>query len=278
MTPDGEIEKHEGIRSDVPSLRRLTLCRSSKHPQHETEEAQFSDMTSRNSQPQRVIRFPAPETADPATGLLAVGADFGVDVLREAYRNGVFPWPMAIDEYSIEEAPPLWFCPPRRGVLFFEDLHIPKSLEKVRRKTQLRFTIDQAFSEVISHCASQPRPGQDGTWITEPLKESYLDFHRAGDAHSIEAWNGEKLVAGLYGVESHGVFSAESMFHLEPNASKLVVLELINTLKKKGADWVDIQVVTPHMKLLGAKELTRKRYLKLLQETHARGLQLFSSS
>jgi leucyl/phenylalanyl-tRNA--protein transferase len=225
----------------------------------------------------RVI-FPDPETAEPGSGLLAVGADYRVAILREAYEHGIFPWPMAVGDLPIEASPPLWFCPGRRAILFFENLHVPRSLARVQRKSTLRFTIDQAFPQVISHCALQPRPGQDGTWITEKLKEAYIAFHRAGYAHSFEAWEGERLVAGLYGVDAGGAFAAESMFHLEPNASKLLVLEVIRTLQARGATWMDIQVLTPHMKVFGASEVTRKRYLKLLQETQNLERKLFSSS
>ena len=223
-----------------------------------------------------IVTFPEPESADPETGLLAVGADFQVPILVQAYQLGVFPWPMPVGELTAEEAPPLWFCPAERALLFFEELHIPRSLAKARRQSTLRYTIDQAFEQVISECSAAPRPGQDGTWITSRMKQAYIELHRAGHAHSFEAWNGEQLVAGLYGVDAGGAFAGESMFHREDNASKLVILSAIEHLASRGATWMDIQVMTPHMEALGAREVPRARYLSLLKQAQAKGLTLFS--
>jgi leucyl/phenylalanyl-tRNA--protein transferase len=224
---------------------------------------------------QPLIEFPDPRNADPETGLLAVGGDFGVERLRAAYRGGIFPWPMGVGGFSAEEVPPLWFSPDPRAVLFFEELHIPRSLARARRKSALRYTVDRAFTEVIEACAAAPRPGQDGTWITSKMLEAYIDLHRAGHAHSFEAWDGEKLVAGLYGVDAGGAFAAESMFHHQDNASKLLVLEVIDHLRARGVQWLDIQVMTPHMERLGAREIKRQHYLALLEEAQAANPTLF---
>jgi leucyl/phenylalanyl-tRNA--protein transferase len=223
-----------------------------------------------------VVTFPDPDTADPDSGLLAVGADFQVPILVQAYRQGIFPWPMPVGELTAEEAPPLWFCPAERALLFFDEVHIPRSLAKARRQSPLRFTVDLAFEEVITACSEAPRPGQDGTWITTRMREAYIELHRAGHAHSFEAWRGDRLVAGLYGVDAGGAFAGESMFHREDNASKLVILHAIEHLAARGARWLDIQVLTPHMERLGAREIPRAEYLSLLKQTQAQGLILFS--
>lgn len=228
-----------------------------------------------NARRTSAIEFPDPRDADPETGLLAVGGDFSVDRLQAAYRRGIFPWPMAVGDYSAEDVPPLWFCPDPRAILFFEELHVPRSLARARKKSTLRYTVDQVFTAVIRACAEAPRPGQDGTWITSKMLEAYIDLHRAGHAHSFEAWDGETLVAGLYGVDAGGAFAAESMFHLQDNASKLLVLEVIDHLRARGASWLDIQVMTPHMERLGARDIERSHYLQLLAEAQAAENELF---
>jgi leucyl/phenylalanyl-tRNA--protein transferase len=186
-----------------------------------------------------------------------------------AYRQGIFPWP-------VEGLPLLWFSPAERGVLIFQELHRPRSLRRAHRLSRLQFTLDRAFGQVIRACADRPRPGQEGTWITPGIIAAYLRLHRIGIAHSVEAWDGERLVAGLYGVEIDGAFAAESMFYLEPNASKLTLLFFIEHLRSAGLDWLDIQVLTPHMERLGARTIPRDAFLVRLQATRQRGLQLFS--
>lgn len=165
-----------------------------------------------------------------------------------------------------------WFCPPQRGILEFSEVHIPRSLLAFRRKSPYRFTTDQAFEAVIDECAAAYRPGQGGTWITPEMRDAYVNFHRAGFAHSIEAWepHSGRLVGGLYGVFVDGVFAGESMFHREPNASKLALLFLIERLQSAGNDWMDIQMLTPHMERLGAKTVSRDDFLSRLSRTHER--------
>lgn len=210
-----------------------------------------------------IVRFPDPKEAGP-DGLLAVGGDLHPISLMNAYRQGIFPWP-------IEEGEPLlWFSPPERGVLDFSEIHIPKSLKKFLKKNSFRISFDEAFDQVIEACASG-RP----TWITNELTEAYKVFHREGHAHSVEVWDGDELVGGLYGVESDGSFTGESMFHLRPNTSKLALLKLAEHLQTRGLHWMDIQVMTPHMKALGAKLIPRKEFLNRLVLTRSQGLRLF---
>jgi leucyl/phenylalanyl-tRNA--protein transferase len=214
-----------------------------------------------------VAEFPDPRSAN-RDGIVAVGGDLHPQSLLLAYRQGIFPWP-------VEGFPLLWFCPAERGVLEFRALHLPRSLLRACRQTALRFSIDQAFPEVIRACAATPRPGQDGTWITSQIIAAYIRLHRMGITHSAEAWRGEQLVAGIYGVEVDGAFAAESMFHREANASKLALLHLIDHLRARGLDWLDIQVLTPHLVRLGAKAIPRDAFLEKLRRTRARGLRLF---
>jgi leucyl/phenylalanyl-tRNA--protein transferase len=216
-----------------------------------------------------VRRFPDPRSAT-RDGLVAVGGDLHPDTLRLAYRQGIFPWPAP-------GLPLLWFSPPERGVLDFADLHVPRSLERERRRSPLRLTVDADFPGVIRGCAGTRRPGQDGTWITAEIVAAYEELHRLGRAHSVEAWDGARLVGGIYGVEVDGAFAAESMFYRAPNASKLALLHLIAHLRARGLDWLDIQVLTPHMARLGARAMARDRFLARLAATRARGLRLFGA-
>jgi leucyl/phenylalanyl-tRNA--protein transferase len=214
-----------------------------------------------------VLEFPDPRTANP-DGIVAVGGDLHPQSLLLAYRQGIFPWPVA-------GLPLLWFCPAERAVLEFTALHVPRSVARARRDTRLRFTIDRAFPAVIRACADVPRPGQDGTWITPQIVTAYTRLYRMGVAHSVEAWNAERLVAGVYGVDVDGAFAAESMFYRAPNASKLALLHLIDHLRAGGLDWLDIQVLTPHLARFGAATISRDAFLEKLRRTRARGLRLF---
>lgn len=214
-----------------------------------------------------VTRFPDPRRSTPE-GIVALGGDLHPDSLILAYSQGIFPWP-------IEGLPLAWFCPPERAILEFEQLHIPRSLVRAKKNSHLLFTRDQAFREVITACGELPRPNPGGTWITPEMRKAYIHLHKQGIAHSMEAWEGKELVGGIYGVEVRGVFSGESMFYRKPNASKLVLLALMDYLNSKGLSWIDIQVMTPHMESLGARLLNRDLFLKKLSQTQALGLQLF---
>jgi leucyl/phenylalanyl-tRNA--protein transferase len=202
--------------------------------------------------------------------IVAVGGDFKPTTLITAYRRGVFPWP-------IDGLPLLpWFCPKRRAVVDFEELHVPRSLARARRKLSFRFSLDAAFPAVIQHCATVPRADQ-GTWISQEVITGYTALHKLGHAHSVEVWEGEELVGGVYGVEADGYFSAESMFHTRSYASKLALLFLFDHMKSKGCYWCDIQVLTPHMVGLGAKEISRKEFLQRIDEARARGVRIFET-
>jgi leucyl/phenylalanyl-tRNA---protein transferase len=214
-----------------------------------------------------ITRFPDPRNGS-YEGIVAVGGDLHPESLLLAYRSGIFPWP-------IDGLPLTWSCPDERAILRFSDLHIPRSLGQSRRRTALRFTIDAAFPAVINACAAVKRPDQPGTWITHGMIDAYIAFHRLGYAHSVEAWNGEELAGGLYGVEVDGVFAGESMFHRETNASKLALLHLIDHLRARGVEWIDTQTMTPHFEALGAVLIPRNQFLDLLAETRARGLHPF---
>ncbi len=203
-----------------------------------------------------------------ARDIIGFGGKLTIENLRKAYRKGIFPW-------HIEGLPLPWFCPEYRAVLEFEEIHIPRTLQKERQKTKFSFTIDKDFRQVVENCAKAKRAHETETWITGDFIESYCEFNRAGDAHSVEAWENENLVGGLYGVDAGGIFCGESMFHLAPNASKLALLFLIDHLKSCGATWLDIQVMTPHFEILGAKEIGREEFLDKLEKTQAKSLNLF---
>ncbi|MEP6788856.1 MAG: leucyl/phenylalanyl-tRNA--protein transferase [Acidobacteriota bacterium] len=205
----------------------------------------------------------------PAGGVVHFGGELTVENLQNAYRNGIFPW------YT-RGIPLPWHCPDPRAIIDFTDLHIPGSLEKARRSTVFTFTIDTDFRGVIEACAETKRPDQPGTWITDGFVEAYCELHKAGMAHSIEAWDLDgNLVGGLYGVDAGGVFCGESMFYKAPNASKLALLFLIDHLRSRGATWLDSQVMTPHMKALGATEIDREVFLDKLEATQSLNLKLF---
>jgi len=211
-------------------------------------------------------RFPDPRFA--RSDVVAVGDDLRLETLRDAYRHGIFPWPH--DDYPLP-----WFSPRRRTVLLFDELHVGRSLRKTQRRGGWDFTIDLAFAEVIRGCAESPRADQPGTWIGPEMMAAYQQLHDAGDAHSVEVWKDTTFVGGLYGVDSGGVFTGESMFHREPDSSKLALLYLVDRLRERGATWIDCQVMTPHMRSLGAREISRAKFLDLLAETQARGIKLF---
>jgi len=210
-------------------------------------------------------RFPDPRTT--RGDVVAIGDDLSVETLRDAYRHGIFPWPH-------DNMPLPWFSPRRRTVIVFDELHVGRSLRKAHKSADVSYSIDRDFRSVIRACAEVPREDQ-GTWIEDEIIEAYTRLHDAGDAHSIEVWREGKLVGGLYGVDSGGVFTGESMFRIEPDMSKLALLHLIDHLRARGATWLDCQVMTPHMKAIGAREIARSKFLDMLAAAQQGGLRLF---
>jgi len=190
--------------------------------------------------------------------------------VKEAYLKGIFPW-------HIDRMPLPWFCPKKRAIIEFSDLHIGRSLAKERRKGQFTFSIDRDFEAVIYACAESNRDGQrGGTWITKDFIRVYSGLHREGIVHSVEAWDRDgNLAGGLYGVDAGGVFCGESMFFRHANASKLALLFLIDHLRARGSTWLDSQVMTDHMNALGAKDIDRDEFLDKLKGTQSLKLRLF---
>jgi len=200
--------------------------------------------------------FPPPEYADPS-GLLAVGGDLSSDRLLEAYRLGIFPW------YS-EDQPILWWSPDPRLVLELDDFKLSRSLRKTIKKGIFQVTFDRAFAEVIRACASVPREGQRGTWITAEMQEAYIHLHGLGFAHSVESWFEGQLAGGLYGMSLGKAFFGESMFHQRSDGSKVALATLVERLRKWKFHFIDAQMTTEHMLRLGANEMPRRIFLKRL--------------
>ena len=214
-----------------------------------------------------VSRFPNPRRA--RGDIVAIGEDFSVETLRDAYRHGIFPWPH-------ERLPLPWFSPRRRTVIVFDELHVGRTMRKAMKRGDVTFTIDRDFPAVIRACAGmRPNQGGGGTWIDERIVAAYTRLHDAGDAHSVEVWRDGELAGGLYGVDAGGLFTGESMFYRVSDASKLALLFLIEHLRARGATWLDCQVMTPHMEALGAREIARGKFLDWLAVEQARGLELF---
>jgi len=203
------------------------------------------------------LAFPPPEHAEPG-GLLAVGGDLRPERLLLAYSSGIFPWYQA-------GQPILWHSPDPRSVLLPDELGVPRSLRKTLRRAPYRVTLDTAFPRVIQACAAIRRRGQRGTWITREMKAAYLELHRRGFAHSAEAWRGDELVGGLYGVSLGAVFFGESMFARAPDASKVAFVTLVEQLRRWGVTLIDCQVRTEHLARFGATEWPRREFLRALR-------------
>ncbi len=193
-------------------------------------------------------------TKSPQRGAVAHGGELNPASLLAAYRAGVFPW------YS-EGEPIQWWCPHPRFVLLPSDLRVSESLRKVERKPAWEVTVNQDFEDVIRACAAAPRPGQDGTWITEAMITAYVGLHRQGHAHSVEVRYDGELVGGLYGVAIGRIFCGESMFHRRNDASKVGFVRLVRRLQACGFALIDCQVPTEHLASLGAIAVSRKDFL-----------------
>lgn len=197
--------------------------------------------------------FPHPSLAD-EDGLLAIGADLQLERLLLAYENGIFPW------YN-EENPILWFAPLERFVLVPNKIKLSKSMKQIMKSNKFKVTIDQDFKSVIENCASMPRKDQDGTWIIADMQEAYIRLHEAGYAHSIEVWQDQKLVGGLYGVQVGKVFCGESMFSKVSNASKIALIYLAQNF---GLSLIDCQIPSDHLSSMGAETISQSEYLTIL--------------
>lgn len=202
--------------------------------------------------------FPDPEFSDP-DGLLAVGGDLSVPRLLLAYSMGIFPW------YS-DDSPILWWSPDPRLVLFPDEFRMSRSLKSTIRKGTFNVAFDRAFEKVIRTCAETRRRDGDGTWITEEMIEAYCRLHRAGHAHSVESWTEGELAGGLYGVSLGRVFFGESMFSKRTDASKVALAALVRKLKDAGYGLIDCQVTTGHLLSLGARELPRTEFIRLVKK------------
>ncbi|MFD2725060.1 leucyl/phenylalanyl-tRNA--protein transferase [Hyunsoonleella rubra] len=189
-------------------------------------------------------------------GILAIGGDLSVARLLLAYRSGIFPW------FETDE-PILWWSPDPRFVLFPEKLKVSKSMRQVLRNKDFEVTVNTAFNEVITECAIAKRSGQTGTWITQNMIKAYTELHHLGYAISVEVWNNDRLIGGLYGIDlGNGIFTGESMFAKESNASKVGFITFIQNSEYK---LVDCQVFTNHLASLGAEEMARDEFLKYIK-------------
>ncbi len=205
--------------------------------------------------------FPPPEGASPE-GVVAIGGDTSPERLVLAYSQGIFPWPH-------RDLPLLWFSPDPRFVLCFDRAHVGRSLRKRVRARSYEVRCDTAFERVIDACASVPRPGQDGTWITDDIRRGFCALHRLGLAHSIETWKDGELVGGLYGVGLGRSFCGESMFSRADDASKVATIALLGNLCHWGFHFVDCQVYTDHLARFGAEPWPRTRFLAALRRSVA---------
>lgn len=187
-------------------------------------------------------------------GIIALGGDLSENRLVKAYKNGIFPW------FS-EGDPIVWYCPFERMVLFPSDLKVSKSMQKIIHKNEFIITENIAFEKVIYNCKNISRKDGFGTWITDDMEKSYINLHKKGIAKSIEIWQDNILVGGLYGLEINDVFCGESMFSKVSNASKLAFIHLVKSQKYK---LIDCQVYNEHLASLGAKEIDRDLFLNLL--------------
>ena len=208
--------------------------------------------------PEDHYEFPDCESAD-ADGVIGVGGNLSPGMLLSAYRRGIFPW------FNPDD-PIIWWCPDPRFVLFFDEIHVSRSMARLLRQGSFRFTLDEAFEGVIHACAVTPRRGQVGTWITEDMELGYRRLRELGFAHSCEVWNGDQLVGGLYGVCIGRMFFGESMFSHEDNASKAALITLSGFLREQEFDMMDTQLHTPHVERMGGRAIPRSEFLQIVRE------------
>ena len=205
----------------------------------------------------RELYFPPVDKASPE-GIVAIGGDLSPERLMLAYRSGIFPW-------FEDDEPILWWSPPERMVLFFEELKISKSMRNVLNRGIFTITFNKAFREVIANCRDIKRDGQHGTWITSDMTDAYCRLHEMGFAKSVEVWQDGELVGGLYGIDLGHVFCGESMFCKASNASKVAFIALAKQLQAEGYKLLDCQVHNDHLESLGAREIDREDFLEILK-------------
>ena len=191
-------------------------------------------------------------------GLLAAGADLSVERLLDAYAHGIFPW-------FGEGDPLLWWHPDPRMVLWFEELHVSRSLRRTLRAQRFRVTLDAAFAAVVAGCA-EPQPDRPDTWITAEMAEAYGTLAARGHAHSVEVWDGAMLAGGLYGVALGRMFFGESMFARATDASKIALAHLVKQLERWGFGMIDCQMRTAHLASFGARDIARTQFMRKLAE------------
>lgn len=208
-------------------------------------------------------RFPDPNDYD-AEGLVAVGGDLEPERLLLAYRSGVFPW------YA-EDTVPLWWSPDPRALLAPDRLHVSRSLQKTIRRGGFALTWNRCFEHVMGECG---RGREQGTWILPEMLAAYVRLHELGHAHSLEVWQGERLVGGVYGVQVGGLFAAESMFHRATDMSKVALVALVRSLFAAGIELLDVQFVTDHLATLGAFAIPRREYCRRAAVAAARAVDL----
>lgn len=201
------------------------------------------------------FRFPHASSSD-ADGFLAVGGDLKPGTLLLAYGNGIFPW---------TTHPITWWSPDPRAIIPIGGLHVSRSLRKVLRSSPFSISFDRAFRRVIEGCAA-PRPRRKETWISRQFIAAYTRLHERGHAHSVEVWREERLVGGLYGVSIGGFFAGESMYSEEENASKVALVAMEEKLRECRFTLFDVQVMTPHLRSMGAVEIPRSEYLQRLRQ------------
>ncbi|MBZ4041747.1 leucyl/phenylalanyl-tRNA--protein transferase [Flavobacterium hibisci] len=201
--------------------------------------------------------FPPVSVAD-EDGILAIGGDLSSERLHLAYKSGIFPW-------FNEGEPILWWSPDPRMVLFLDELIVSKSMRNILNRNRFKVTLNQSFKDVISNCQKIKRDGQNGTWISNEMIDAYCKLNTEGIAKSVEVWQDDVLVGGLYGIDLGHVFCGESMFSKVSNASKVAFIALVNYLKKENYKLIDCQVYNPHLESLGCREIDRDDFMSILK-------------
>ena len=205
--------------------------------------------------------FPDPHQGE-EDGMIAVGGDLSVDRLLLAYYNGFFPW------FSYQnQKEPIWYCPLQRFVIFPNEIHVSHSMQQLINQERYKVTINQNFKGVICGCATaQNRNQEEGAWLGPAMIEAYTEMHRQRLAASVEVWDGDRLVGGLYGISIGASFFGESMFSLVPNASKLALISLARVLEQGGGRLIDCQLETPHLRSMGGRYISYEEYIRIIHE------------